>query len=930
MNIVRRETEAQILRELLKDAINGEGNVAVVSGAAGMGKSSLLAALADEAAECGAVVLAASCSRGETELPFAVIGQLMRTRSGGATQRNPWRRALVSVADGERPGDLRDLYANGAIGGSSVAMSVCTALLELAERCPVVLVVDDVQFADQHSARCLSYLVRRVKPSRVLAVFSQQEIAWHPPTALQAELTRQPRCHLLRLAPLTETEVAQMIGTGLGEDAATRLASRWHQVSGGNPSLLQALVADYPEPGPAYSLAILSCLGQEPALRQLAAGLAVLGDDTASISNMVVGRLTRIDADMLESGLRSLRHIGVIGQDRRFRHPLARSTILASLDPELRAELHERAAEIAFGSGLPAEHVADHLRAAALSRSGTAGGSGGSSPWAVPVLEQAARAAIDSGRIEAAVDYLKLAEEACTDDQHRTAIRTTLVRAEWRIDPAIPAAVLTELVADLEHGNISGPDLVVLAKALLWHGRGEDARTVLAHLGRSADDAEDPAAARTAAEISALLPWLRCTYPPMLAHCPPARHDGSVPPTATTLHRQEAAAALVAVLTEGPAARIMPALEPILRYSRLDDMSMDAEECALLALVFSGQLDQAAYWSEAFTSQAVSRNATNRQARLAAIRAEIGVRQGDLAAAARFGQLALSLMPAAGWGVAIGAPLSAQVLALTAMGELDSAAELIRRPVPEAMLETRHGLQYLHARGQHQLAVGNAEAALADFLKAGELMRAWQLDAPVLVSWRLAAAEALLRTGQQERARELIEEQMSCQERMSGREHGSAMRLLAAVSELSARPSLLSEAAEVLQEAGDRYELSRALAALAVACQKSGEARRARTTRKRALTLAMECQAEPLVRQLSGVAEITCKGEPSMLSETERRVAELATIGYSNRDISDKLFITVSTVEQHLTRIYRKLGLNGRAELTVNHVPPRPGLSARD
>src|SRR5262249_11820296 len=159
----------------------------------------------------------------------------------------------------------------------------------------------------------------------MLAVFSQQEIAWRPLTALQAELLRQPRCRLLLLTPLAETDVAGVVSAGLGEQAAARLASSWHQISGGNPSLLQALLADYPEPGHAYRLAVASCLhSADPALQQLAAGLAVLGADAADLSTADLSRLTGIDADMLESGLRSLSDVGFIGPDHRFRHPLAR------------------------------------------------------------------------------------------------------------------------------------------------------------------------------------------------------------------------------------------------------------------------------------------------------------------------------------------------------------------------------------------------------------------------------------------------------------------------------------------------------------------------------------------------------------------------------------------------------------------------------
>ncbi|HVB43989.1 MAG TPA: AAA family ATPase [Streptosporangiaceae bacterium] len=896
-----RQDEARILRALLDEAIRGEGHIAVVSGAAGMGKSGLLAALADQAASCDAVSLVACCSPAEAELPFAVMGQLLQG-------------APLTAADRDRAPDRLDEDVRNSLApaASSVAQSLCDVVLGLAGRRPVLLAVDDVQFADEASLRCLSHIVRRIRRSRVLAVFSQQEVAWRAPGDFQAELLRQPRCQYLRLAPLGGTDVAQIAAAALGQDVAARIAPRWLALSGGNPLLVHALVADYPEPGEAYGRAVLSCLScADPVLSQIAAGLAVLGggDD--------LGRVVRLDAEVLGPGLDALCAAGVVGPDHRFRHPRARSAILASLHADLRGELHERAAQAAFGSGADAELVAGHLRSAAR----------GAGPWAVPVLQEAARSALDDGRIAAAVDYLKLAQDACPDDQHRAAIKTTLVRAEWRINPGVPSSHLTELIGELGQGHLGGADMVVLAKALLWHGRIDDAEDVLRQLGSLRTDEGESAAAQTAAELSAVRPWLRCTYPPVVELLPAAPSASLVPPAATVLHRQEAATALVAVLTEGRSDGLLPGLERILRYSRLDDMSMDAVECALLAMTFGAHLDDAARWSEVFFEEAVTRRAPSREARLAAILAEIAFRRGDLPEARRYGELALRLIPFSGWGVAAGAPVSVLVLALTAMGRLEDAAELVRRPVAQEMLRTRYGLQYLYARGQHQLAAGNAPAAAADFKVVGGLMRTWALDCPGLVNWRLAAAEALLRVGQRRQARELVDEQLSKAASLSGREHGATKRLAALTGEIGNRSLLLRQAADLLQDSGDRYELARALASLAAAYHKSGESRRARTVRTQALALAQECQAEPLVRKLSAESEPAERSEPGTLSETERRVADLAAIGYTNRDISDKLFITVSTVEQHLTRIYRKLNLRGRGDLARAHCSPLAGQS---
>lgn len=887
--LAERDGELGQLADLMRGAARGTGSVAVVSGAAGMGKSALLAAVRQDAARAGAMAMSASCCAAEAGLAYGVMSQLL--------SREP-----TTVTDGDRTGPA-----------AAAADSFYSVLAGITQRQPVVLTVDDVQFADPDSVLCLSYLMRRVSQLRIMIVFSQPDTAWWPLTPFQAELARDPRCQVIRLAPLTAVGVT-LIAKAVRDDADAVLGSRLHEISGGNPLLVHALLADYLEPGPAYWHAVLSCLRSMDAVPQrIAAALAVLGDASAGSSGANLCRLVGVGAEILEPGLEALRGARLIDGDRRFRHPCARSAILASLEPGVKAELHARAAEIAFRTGRPAEDVARHLRAS------TCG-----APWAVSVLEEAADAAISDGRLNAAIEYLRLAAVGCADRQRGTAIRTRLIRAEWQINPGIPAAELTELAVELDRGCLRGQDMVVLAKALLWHGQTSEARSILRQLGDVVDGRPHHELAETAAEIKALMPWLRCTYPPVLTDCPPVPGGRFPPPAVTVSRRQEAASALAAVLAEGPDAARPAALERILRYSQLRDISMDAEECALLAMLYSARVDDAARWIDMLSAEATARNAPSRQARLAAIRAEIGLRRGNLPEAADLGQTALRLVPPSGWGVAIGAPLSVAMLALTAMGRLGDAADLARQHLPEAALGTRHALPYLFARGHHQLAIGDAAAALRDFQMVGELMHSWELDSPVLVSWRLGAAEALLRLGHKARARALVTDHLDRPRLLSSRERGAGQRLLAMTAEPGGRQQLLRQAAETLQEAGDQYELCRTLAALATAHHRAGEPRRARTVRQQALKLAEECQAEPLIRRLTAGEQAASRTEPTVLSQAERRVADLAAIGYTNLEISDRLFITVSTVEQHLTRVYRKLDLSGRADLSA-HFRDRAG-----
>ena len=357
---------------------------------------------------------------------------------------------------------------------------------------------------------------------------------------------------------------------------------------------------------------------------------------------------------------------------------------------------------------------------------------------------------------------------------------------------------------------------------------------------------------------------------------------------------------------------------------------MDAVECALLTLTFTDRADRAAPWCDAFVTEAAGRHAPSRQARLSAIRAEIALRRGDLAAAARDAQRALDLISPDSWGVAVGAPLGVLLMAGAAMGRHLDYVRQAAQPVPEAMLETRFGPQYLYGRGRFALVSGQPRQALRDLRLCGELMGAWRMDVPEFIPWRVDAAEALVRLGEIEEARALIDQQLAGGSKRSRRVYGMALRVLAATAERRHRAVLLRRAADLLQIGGDRYEHARALFDLIDAYHAIGEHRRAGMLAGRARALATECHAGALADTAprghrNGGANGQSAGQSAgpvikaatspVLSDAEQRVAALAADGYSNREISGKLFITVSTVEQHLSRIYRKLNVSRRDDL---------------
>jgi DNA-binding CsgD family transcriptional regulator len=307
------------------------------------------------------------------------------------------------------------------------------------------------------------------------------------------------------------------------------------------------------------------------------------------------------------------------------------------------------------------------------------------------------------------------------------------------------------------------------------------------------------------------------------------------------------------------------------------------------------------------------------------VAAEIEVRRCDFTSAIEQGRTALDLLTVPGWGTAAGLPLGTVILAATRLGQLDLAARYLREPVPSTLFECRYGLHYLYARGWYQMARDNVHAALSDFFQCGDLMRQWSIDVPGLVPWRIGVAHAWLRQGSQEQARRLLNDQLARVGTEFEAVRGAALRLLAACGPQNQQVSQLIGAVEIIEGSGDRYELALALADLSHAHETSGEHHQARLAARRAWYLANSCHAEMICQDLA--TKLTRTDPPrtaqddtglALLSWAERRVAMLASDGHSNRAIAKKLFVTESTVEQHLTKVYRKLKIKNREDLPAS------------
>ncbi|QTD95908.1 helix-turn-helix transcriptional regulator [Streptomyces cyanogenus] len=917
MEIIERTEQISYLSELLGGSEDHRGQVALIEGPPGTGKSELLRAFAGRAGSAVAT-LGAVCSPAEQALPFGVLSQLLQ----GA--------ALSPETQSEMSGPLA---AGMAVSSAGPALEdtdpdlaqafhrICLALLRAASRKPLLISIDDAQYMDDRSRRCLLYLARRLAGARVLLLLT--EGGAHLSLAhrlFRGELERLLPFHRLSLAPLSPEGVALMLRRHLGENTSQRLAAEAHRVSGGNPLLLQAVVEDFRQSGgvraQGYGAAFVDHLHRgDPVLLHAARGLAVLGESARAEE---VAGLMHLDTESVTGALRSMTAAGLLA-DGRFRHSAARLAVLGTLPPGECRELHRGAARMLHERDAPIDRIAHHLVA----------GDRAAEPWEVDLLLEAAAHLRLDGDLRAAVQCLRLADAAPgLTDRQQLAVRAELTRTEWRLNPSSAARHLGHLTSAARTGRLERQDLPTLVRLLLWHGRESEAAAVLDRI-RGAVREDDGGTAREPHDTDT---WLAVTYPAhvrgrQLTTVSARQRDSLVTPGADPGLR--VIAELGDRLIRGRYSESATHAEQALRDLRLNRRTSWSEETALLALstlLYADRPDAVLAWCASSPSVAATGQSAVWQAVLAAAHAEAAIRLGDLPEGVDQARTALTRLTPKAWGVAVGLPLGSLVLGATRTGDYDTAAKYLALPVPDALFQSRYGLHYLHARGHHYLATGHAHAALADFLSCGELMRDWGLDLAGLVPWRTSAAEAWLRLDNKDRARRTVQDQLARSATDSPRTRGQCLRLLAAMSPVGQRPQLLAEALDLFEDCRDRYEQAWVLGDLSRAHQALAQRSRARMVLRRARHLAALCAAEPLSQRLvsvpgesptPGPAPETPDAAP-LLTDSEHRVASLAVMGYTNREIADRLYVTPSTVEQHLTRVFRKLGIKRRSDLPAD------------
>jgi DNA-binding SARP family transcriptional activator len=487
--LVGRTAELGVLAESWRDAVAGTRRLVLVTGDAGIGKTRLAAEMACRAREDGAVVLYGRFDE-DALAPYQPVVEMVRGWSSGASLE-PLRERLGSRAaelgilfgelgppPGEHAGDpdsrrLRLFEAIAALFGEAGAHA------------PLVLVFDDLHWADRPTLQLLRHLVRAPHPRRVLLLGTYREAeleAGHPLLELAAGARREGTLTRVALSGLAEPEVAELVSALGVEGVEPSFLRALHGETEGNPFFIEEVVRHLRAGGGRlHATGSLTEAGVPDGVREVTARrLRRLGAPTRQALEVaaVIGRefefdlleaVAPLDDDVLISALeegveaRVLREAGRVGR-YAFTHALVRATLYDGLSQLRRARLHGR-----VGEAIKALRAADP------------------DPW-LPQLAYHFAQAAPVEQPQRAIDYALAAarradrllawEEAA--QHHRAALRVRELTGAP--DDDVRAHMLLDLAASEERAGMEGEARTTANHAAVLARRLGDARL----LGRAA------------------------------------------------------------------------------------------------------------------------------------------------------------------------------------------------------------------------------------------------------------------------------------------------------------------------------------------------------------------------------------------------------------------------------------------------------------
>ncbi|WP_329139931.1 AAA family ATPase [Streptomyces sp. NBC_01476] len=882
----------------------------LVYGPAGIGKSTLLGAVATAAADEGGAVLRCRPAPEDAQLPYLGLIDLFA--------RVP-DEVIAAVPPGPREALLSALRRPGPAGppdGLAVRLAVLDALRRLADTAPVLLVVDGMQWLDGPSADVLAFVARRIDDTRIRIAVAQRVAEglrpehphWCPPDTAE-----------FPVPPLPDADVAHLLlAAGIVLPPPVQRAVL--RTAAGNPFYALELSRSAPPEGlPAESGGFLPV---PAALRSLVLGGVTALPASTGYALLVACAAARPTLPLLRAAgvpdasaaLAAAERAGVISTDAaqsvRFRHPLVRAALYGEATEAERRTVHERLAAAVAEPTQAARHMAlagpdeDAATAAALMAAAHAARKRGEPDAAAELAELAVHRTPVTHPADRDLRLLDAADFACDagrwEESERSA-RTVLDRSDSARSRVRARLVLlsgvgqalrdhVELIEDGLRDAAGAPEL----EAPLYHWA-----SVRGLLTGSLDEASRHARRSAQCAAQAGDTGLRIAALSTLARVQSLAGEAA--------DADAALAQAVELAADGPQSRGLIRMRAVLALDtdRVDDARRELAEL----LPAAGESDGVE--STVATLVALTR---------AQVRA--GACREALRTAARCTRVAADA------GMESAPALYAAALAETFGG---SAAEARRLAVRAVHASQEDGdqlfrLRALAALGQAGLFTGDlqhvAEAveSLRQVTLIGESMGAAD---PPLLGWYADLAEALVALGETAAAHDVLQRAYQ----RAGRLPGSVLASLERAEGLrEAAVGRLKEGAALLRSSADRLgpldlpvDLVRTLTALGTVERRARHRTTARALLTEARQLADRAGAEPLAEragvELARVDGTVGGAAATALTPAEARIAELVRGGATNREVAAQLFISVKTVEGTLSRLYRRFGVRSRTAL---------------
>ncbi|MEO6122964.1 MAG: AAA family ATPase [Ilumatobacteraceae bacterium] len=927
-----RETVLNAVRDLVDGTWGNAGNVLIVEGAPGVGKTAVLNRACRLAAEGALVVSRVRCSQPEMARAYAVA-----------------RRLLPPSTDCRAAASHEDQLVERALNGQEIADDQLSSVFHgfnamLAGLGPVVMVIDDAQWADAESAAWLQFLARRLDDAKVRMIIGMLPQRSNAPLSAVDRFSLAPIARVFELQPLHESSTAEVISELIGETCGPIGADVVHRLTGGNPFLLASLVGAMAQRESTTSVAELKDVAAPTVMRWIRTRLAslpqgalhlieaaaVLGVDVNLREAATVAGIDLVDAGAIADAVADV-DVFRPGRPLNFCVPMLRSSVYREMSPTRRSAHHLRAARMIVDGGGSQSEAANHLMKTDPQ----------DEQWIVTLLSRAAREALCEGRgVGTAMRYLERARVETSPSIDSADFRLALAEIESRSGRS----------AALEHFRVANElphdadDIVTMGLRLLniFYGSAKHALDLIEMLTDPATqrgldpylclhvnlvDAVVRSSVPAAAALAQLLPLV------------PIEHSRSPVVRAAELH------SVIGACTDPPSSatieRLVDAVDRHLDPSddgALADLTITQVNIQVLQmLVLSGDHARAGPLLQTLRSHLQAMGRDEQWINASAVLVDCLMSQGRFSAVDELlGEMLrvdLEDHPVRHDRLVLAA---AELAAVQGRPVVDMS--VLRVSSFPAAVDLPASLHLAEAMGRMHLRTHNWTAALGQFERASRLANQGDIRRPSIARSRSGMCEALVALGDRKQAVSLAAEDLAVARQFRARlPVAVSLRTVASMVEPADRVPLLEEALALLADTSADLERCRTLLDLGVAHRQAGGIIEAKDHLRAAADLAVEMGA-------LGLAEVVCSelrasgarprrlrlSGSEALTPSEHRVALLAAQGHTNRAIAAQLFVSLKTVESHLARAFKKLGINSRAELSklLTSLAERPAKSA--